>query len=272
MMISVVIITKNEENNIIDCIASARLITNDIIVVDSESADQTVALAVQEGATVFAMDWNGYGTAKNSGANRAKHNWIFSLDADERITPQLACSIKKLKLNDADCVYQFTRTNYIGNKKIKFGTGGFDKVTRLYNKQNVNWDLTAVHEKLVGANTKEKIKGRLIHYSAKSLQDYKEKIIFYAKLSAEKYFEQSLHAGFTKRFVAPLFNSFKSYFLQFGFLDGRTGFGLARLISYYTWLKYHQLHQLEQKKTENKRVSLRWQKSTSNTAISFSRK
>ena len=266
------IITKNEEHNMVDCISSARLITDDIIVVDSGSVDKTVILARQEGATVTTTDWNGYGAAKNRGAQLARHNWVFSLDADERISPQLAKSIKKLELNNANCVYQFNRTNYLGNKKIKFGTGGFDKVIRLYNKHNVNWDLTAVHEKLLGANAKEKIKGSLIHYSAKSLQDYKEKIIFYAKLSAEKYFEQGLYASFTKRFIAPLFNSFKSYLLQFGFLDGRAGFDLAKLIAYYTWLKYYQLHQLEMKKSAPKHVSISRQKTTAGSPIAFSRK
>lgn len=271
-MISVVIITKNEEHNIVDCIGSAKLVTDDIIVIDSGSSDQTLVLAQEQGANVMRLGWRGYGAAKNYGANLAKYNWIFSLDADERITPQLTASIQKLKLNKADCVYQFSRTNYIGSKKIRFGTGGSDKVIRLYNKHNVSWDVTAVHEKLVGANTKEKIKGSLIHYSAKSLQNYKEKITFYAKLSAEKYLEQGLHAGFTKRFIAPLFNSFKSYFLQLGFLDGRTGFGLAKLIAYYTWLKYHELHQLELEKKERKHIPLRWQRPATSTSISFSRK
>lgn len=270
-MISVVIITKNEAHSIVDCINSARLITDDIVVVDSGSFDNTLAVAQQRGAKVITLDWNGYGAAKNNGAELAKYDWIFSLDADERITPQLAASIEKLNLNKAGCVFQFNRTNYIGGKKIRFGTGGFDKVIRLYNKQNVSWDLTAVHEKLIGINTKVKIKGNLIHYSAKSVSNYNDKITFYAKLSAEKYFAQNRHASFTKRFIAPIFNSFKSYFLQLGFLDGRTGLGLAKTIAYYTWLKYQQLHLLEQEKAAKENISLKWKKPTS-TSISFLRK
>jgi glycosyltransferase involved in cell wall biosynthesis len=270
-MISVVIITKDEAHNIVDCINSARSITNDIVVVDSGSCDNTVAVAQQQGVKVVTLSWNGYGAAKNNGAELAKNSWIFSLDADERITPQLAASIQKLDLSNANRVFQCNRTNYIGNKKIRFGTGGFDKVIRLYNKHNVSWDLTVVHEKLIGAYTKQKIKGTLIHYSARSLSNFNDKVVLYAKLSAEKYFTQNLHAGFTKRFVAPIFNSFKSYFLQLGFLDGKTGLGLAKTIAYYTWLKYQQLRQLERETVEKESISLKWQKSTG-TSISFSRK
>ena len=91
--ISVVIITLNEEKNIIDCIRSAKLLSDDIIVVDSGSVDNTVQLARHEGARVFPIKWQGYGFSRNLGAGKAKHNWIFALDADERISPALATII-----------------------------------------------------------------------------------------------------------------------------------------------------------------------------------
>lgn len=252
-MISVVIIAKNEADNIGDCIRSAKLISNDIIVIDTGSIDQTIMLAKQEAAKVFKCSWEGYGSSKNYGAAQAKNNWIFSLDADERITPDLARSIREINFGKTNRVYKCKRENFFHLKKIRFGAAGNDKVVRLYHKTCIQWDQTTVHEKLAGNYTTRKIKGSLIHYSIPNLKDYRQKAIDYASLSAHKYFEQNRKAGFTKRFIAPLFNFFKSYFLQLGFLEGSVGFYLAQLTAYYTWLKYHHLHQLYIQEKESKK-------------------
>jgi glycosyltransferase involved in cell wall biosynthesis len=272
--ISVVIITKNEERNIVGCIQSAKLLTDDIIIVDSGSTDATVQLAKQQGAKLIVVDWKGYGTSKNKGASLAKNDWIFALDADERITPQLVRSIKNLNFDDHNFVYQFERANYLGNKKIKFGTDGFDKVIRIYHRRQAQWDLTPVHEKLTGKYIKNKIPGHLIHYSTKSWEDYKEKLFYYAKLSADKYYEQGKRATLLKRCIAPVFNSLKSYIFQLGFLDGKTGFRLAVLMAYYTWLKYHYLYQFlnKQKMGSVEMNGFKTHEPLANSTIAFSRK
>ena len=155
--LSVVIITRNEENNIVDCIRSARLVSDDIIIVDALSADDTVRYAGQEGARVFSVDWKGYGYARNYGAARAKNNWILALDADERITPVLASSIAKQALMEPTTIYCFKRVNYLGKKAIRFGTLGFETVKRIYHRKHCSWDHTLVHEKLTGANSIKRI-------------------------------------------------------------------------------------------------------------------
>lgn len=248
--LSVVILTKNEQANIVDCITSARLLTEDIIIVDSGSNDATVELATQQGATIITSAWEGYGTCKNKGANKAKYDWILSIDADERLSTELVCSIRELHF-ESNCIYECKRENYLNNKKTRFGTSGYDKVARLYNRRNVSWDLSPVHEKLSGTFTKKKIKGALIHCN-KTREDYAIQLIHYANLSAKKYFEQQKKATLVKRFLSPLFNSAKSYIFQLGFLDGKTGYTSAVLIAYYTWLKYHYLYQLclQQKKED----------------------
>lgn len=270
--VSVVIITHNEEANIAACIQSAKLISNDIIIVDAGSSDATVELAKEQGAKVVAINWYCYGASKNKGTEQARYDWIFSLDADERITPQLAQSIQELNFNNDNCVYQFSRVNYLGDKKLKFGTAGFDKVIRIYNRRYTEWDLTPVHEKLTGKYTKKKLKGALVHYSTQTLNDYKEKVMYYAKLSAQKYFEQNKKAGLVKRFVAPLFDSFKSYIFHLGFLEGKTGYKLAGTIAYYTWLKYQYLHRLHQQSGEEKMNSVSHTKTAGRSAIAFLRK
>jgi glycosyltransferase involved in cell wall biosynthesis len=270
--VSVVIITKNEERNIAHCIQSARLLTGDIVIVDSGSSDATIKLAKEYGAKLISTEWRGYGASKNKGAAEASHDWIFSLDADERITPQLAQSIKKLDFKNPNCIYQFKRANYVGNKQIKFGVDGFDKVIRLYHRHHAEWDLTLVHEKLIGTCFKEKIPGFLVHYSTKTLEDYREKLLYYAKLSAAKYFEQKKKASPVKRFLSPLFNSFKSYVFQLGFLDGITGLKLAKLIFYYTRLKYNYLYQLNAEKSKKREFGGFEAKPINKSTIAFLRK
>ena len=273
MPVSVIIISRNEEQNIRECICSAKLISGDIIVVDTGSFDNTVKLAKDEGARVITSNWEGYGASKNKGAEKAKYDWIFSLDADERISPGLAESINKIDFENGAYVYQFKRANFLGKKRIKFGADGFDKVTRIYHRRKTEWDLTRVHEKLVGTGIRKKIPGLLIHYSSKKLEDYREKLVFYAGLSAIKYFENGKKANFVKRFLAPAFNALKSYIFQLGFLDGLTGLKLAELIFYYTRLKYHYLFNLnkEQSKMDNV-ANFKADTSITHSSIAFLRK
>jgi len=243
--VSVVIITKNEEENIVDCIRSAQLVSRDVIVVDCGSDDETVSLATANGARVFEIDWQGYGFSRNFGAARARHNWIFALDADERITPEMAAAIKGISLNAKDNVYRFKRINYFGGNKIRFGTLGYEKVSRIYHRQHCRWDLTQVHEKLISSKpfTTVITGGFINHFGLKNYKDFKGKSELYARLSAEKYLEDGMKPNLFKRLSSPFFNSFKSYVIQFGFLDGRQGFMMAQMIAYYSWLKYHYLRQ-----------------------------
>lgn len=254
--LSVVIITRNEEHNIVDCIQSAKLVSDDIIVVDAISNDETLKLAMESGATVFSVDWAGYGFARNFGADHAKNNWILALDADERITSDIAESIKQVELADINCIYRFKRRNYLANQMIRFGTLGFETVKRIYNRNYANWDLTLVHEKLVSSSpSKKSIRGYIDHFGLKNEEDYKAKAVLYAQMSAEKYFVQGRGTNLLKRYVSPLFNSIKSYIFQLGFLDGRTGWVSAKTIAYYSWLKYYYLHQLIKKESLQKKLS-----------------
>jgi len=243
--VSVVIITRNEENNIVACIQSARQLTSDIIVVDCGSEDQTVKLAEGAGATTYQIAWQGFGYSRNFGAEKARNNWIFALDADERISPQLAATVRALPLDQPNQVYRFRRNNHLNGKKIRFGTLGYEKVSRIYNRLNCEWDLSLVHEKLVARRPikKNRIAGHIDHFGLKSFEDYKAKSILYAQLSAAKYYQEGRKATFIKRFISPIFNSVKSYLFQFGFLEGLRGIGMAVMIARYSWLKYYYLHQ-----------------------------
>ncbi len=246
--ISVVIIAKNEAENIVDCITCARLVSDDVIVADSGSEDNTPALAVEAGARLLKIAWKGYGATRNAGAGFAKNDWILALDADERVTPSLADAIHKLSLKEHNFLYGFKLINFLGSKQIRFGEWGNDKIYRLYNRQHAAWDLVLVHEKIIGNGmVKKKISGVLLHYTSKDLAEYQAKTILYAQLSANKYKEQGKKASFIKRFISPVFSFVQNYFFRLGFLDGKEGLIIASTSSKYNYLKYKFLHLLLQK-------------------------
>lgn len=247
--LTVVIITRNEARNIADCIRSARQLTSDIVVVDCGSTDDTCGLARENGARVKPVRWRSFGHSRNAGAAAARHDWIFALDADERITEELARAINDLSLPDTDTVYRVRRRNFLAGTPLRFGTAGHDRPTRLYNRQNARWDLSLVHEQLVCKQAKlQNIGGgHLLHDTARTAPAFREKLEQYALLCARKYQGQHRKASFTKRRLAPLFDAFKSFVLQLGFLDGCNGLAMARLIHFYTHRKYGLLRQLEQR-------------------------
>lgn len=248
--LSVVILTRNEESSIAACIESAKQVSDDIIVVDSGSNDNTMKISASLGARCFSLNWQGYGLSRNFGARQAKHDWIMALDADERISEELAYQINYTSLCDG-CIYKFRRENYLGNHKIRFGAWGFDTVKRMYTRKTAQWDSAIVHEKLI---TMEQVKykfltGAITHYGFKNFDEYKLKTTLYAQLCAEKYFLEGRNPSLFKLFFSPLFNFFKSYFFQLGFLDRWKGLRLAYIIACYSWLKYSYLQAMSSKRS-----------------------
>ncbi|MDB5250976.1 MAG: glycosyltransferase family 2 protein [Flaviaesturariibacter sp.] len=236
--VSVVIITMNEAQTIAGCIASVSVLTDNIIVVDAESIDGTAAIAQRCGATVLVQPWSGYGHARNAGASLARHNWILSIDADERLTASLAVAIRQLVTNDAVSRYRFRRTNFFQEKEVRFGTLGNESVTRLYNRLACSWSLVPVHETLIGRGNTATLRGKIEHYGIGDKHTFLEKKEGYARLSADKYATQGKQASLTKLYFAPMFNAVKSFVFQLGFLDGETGWFLASVTYRYTKQKY----------------------------------
>ncbi len=247
--ISVIIIAKNEAENIVDCVLSAALVSNDIIVADNGSTDNTPTIATKAGARVLNVAWNGYGQTRNEAAALAANDWILALDADERITPQFATAINNLSLTNTRVLYGCKRENFLAAKKIRFGEWGRDKVHRLYNRHQSWWNLMLVHENITGNNVCKKIiPGSLLHYTMKDMAEYQAKTILYAQLSADKYAAQGKKASLVKRFISPVFSFLQNYIFRLGFLDGREGFIIAYTSSRYIFLKYKFLHLLPQQK------------------------
>ncbi|RYY83117.1 MAG: glycosyltransferase family 2 protein, partial [Chitinophagaceae bacterium] len=231
--ISIVIITRNEAANIADCLRSARFLSDDIVLVDSGSTDGTPRLAALCGARVFHNNWEGYGAARNKGAAAARHDWILSLDADERLDFDL---IEQLKNQEPlrGCVYRFRRRNHWEEKPIRFGTLGFERIARLYHRSDAHWNDFAVHERLVGKFQVCNWPGTLLHFGIAYPAHYEKKKEHYAWLSAITYARQGRTARSYNRLGAPLFDALKSYLLLGGFLDGIAGWKIALITARYT--------------------------------------
>ncbi len=243
--VTVVIITKNEAHNIVDCILSAKKISNNIIVVDSGSTDATVLLAQREQVQVVSVPWKGYGYARNAGAGFASNDWIFSLDADERITDALARFILTMDRKDPTLVYGFRRLNHFRQKRFHYGEMAHDKVFRLYHKDHATWNAAPVHELLAGTRMKRQmISSTLLHFGIRTEQYYLQKKRRYAYLAALKYKNEQKRYSSILRFVSPVFHFIKSYIFQLGFLDRRMGFTIAKINARYTHDKYEQLYRM----------------------------
>ncbi|QKJ29930.1 glycosyltransferase family 2 protein [Mucilaginibacter mali] len=245
--VSVIIITKNEAEIISRTIAMARLITDDIVVIDNGSNDDTVEIAATNNCRIFKADWHGYGANKNKGIAHARYKWILSIDADEIIDKDLIHSLFRLDYSKENVVYDIRFKTYFGSKLIRFGSWGRDHHIRLFNRETVKWTELPVHETLVlpRSTVKKTLPGHIHHYSVRDEYECREKAIYYASLSAKKYYNSGKKSNYIKLYLAPAFNFIRNYFLYLGFLDGVEGWHIAKNSAKNTWLKYHYLENLE---------------------------
>jgi len=248
--VSVVIITKNEAALIADCLKMACLISDDVVVIDNGSTDDTLKIARTFDCRVYHKSWDGYGANKNKGITLASYDWILSIDADEIADRQLVNSLRELTLTDPNVVYDIKFSSYFGAKLIKHGTWGRDHHRRLFNRTRVRWSETEVHETLlIPQNIRiKKLKGYLHHYSVQNITECNNKAVHYAKLSAVKYLNTGKRATFAKLHLSPAFSFMVSYVLRMGFLDGREGLNIALMMHKNTKLKYHYLKLYEEGK------------------------
>ncbi|MFD2873054.1 glycosyltransferase family 2 protein [Mucilaginibacter ximonensis] len=252
--LSVVIITRNEAETIAECIAAAKLITDDIIIIDNYSTDETCSIALSEDCRLYQCPWEGYGANKNKGIALAKYDWILSVDADEIADLELVLSLHTLKLNDPTMVYDIRFKSYFGKKLIRYGAWGRDHHIRLFNRTRVKWSESYVHETLqlpVGTQIQH-LDGYVHHYSVKDGRECYAKALFYAQLSAGKYLQSGKKVNLVNLYLSPVFSFIKSYILFGGFLDGKEGLVIAQITYKNKWLKYRYLLRLEGSKLKNK--------------------
>jgi glycosyltransferase involved in cell wall biosynthesis len=244
--LSVVIICKNEADVIGKTLQSLEGLCDDIIVYDNGSTDNTLEQIRKFNVQLRQGTWEGFGQTKNNGIALAKYDWILSLDADEAIDEELKRSLLALKLTGDNDVYEIRFKNFLGNKYLKYGEWGSDKHIRLFNRKKTKWNDASVHEELLmpAGRTIKKLNGYILHQTMKDMNDYAAKMVRYAMLNAEKYYRQGKRSSFFKIRIAPGLSFVYYFILKLGFLDGYAGYVCARMTSYYTFLKYARLREL----------------------------
>jgi glycosyltransferase involved in cell wall biosynthesis len=252
--ISVVIVCKDEEDEIGRTLQSLAGLTDDIVVLDNGSTDNTKNIVRELGARLEEESWEGFGKTKNKATRFAKYDWILNLDADESIDKELKNALLNLPLQDDDEVFEIKFKNFFGYTYLRFGEWGSDRHIRLFNRRNVNWNEAIVHEGLIfapGIRIK-KLKGFVLHYTVKNKAEFAAKMQKYGLLNAEKYAREGKRSSWLRIYLAPVFTFLKYYVFQLGFLDGRAGFICAKMSSYYTHIKYARLMELNKVKKQNK--------------------
>src|SRR5258705_7119033 len=247
-MLSVVIVCKNAAKVIGETIKSFSGLTDDILVYDNGSTDNTKNIVKQGNAKLVEGSWEGFGKTKNTANALAKYDWILCLDADEAIDEDLKQNLLQQDLADEKDVFEFKFKNFLGHKWLRFGEWGDDKHIRLFNRKKIKWNDADVHESLLLPKDVKiiSIPGYVLHKTAGNIEEYKNKVNSYAVLNAEKYFKQNKRSGSLKMFFSAVFSFIKNYFFKLGFLDGATGYHCARINARYTFLKYKKLNELNQ--------------------------
>ena len=244
--LSVVIITYNAERKLEEVLKQVKKVSDDIILVDSGSDDRTLSIAQQYQTTTYKKDWLGYGTQKNFGNEQAVNDWILSIDSDEVLSDQLIEELKHLHLEESK-VYCIPFVNYYCGKIIRHGRWRNERHVRLFQRSKVSWNKDGVHEGLtIGDAEIVSLKNYIIHFSMNSKEMHIKKANHYAKIGAEKLFQQGKKSSVVKRFVNPVFRFFMDYILYQGFLDGRLGFQIALISAKETYWKYKHLNKLNQ--------------------------
>ncbi len=257
MKISATIITLNEEANIGDACDSLRW-ADEIVVVDSGSTDRTREMAEAHGARVITNAWPGFGLQKQFAAEQAQHDWIFSLDADERVSDALKISIDRLshapEENLADG-YLIARRSFYQGRWIKGGGWYPDRQLRLYKKTMGHWSPRHIHESVkMNANARvERLAGDILHYTVgDSAQHHRMIGERYAPLGAQQMFEEGRRTSPVKIALAAPSAFVRSFVLKGGFRDGLAGFSIARFAGHHAFLKHLLLWEKQQQQSSRK--------------------
>lgn len=242
--LSVIIVAKNEAINIADCIKSVTF-ADEILVLDSGSNDNTVLLATNAGAKVLTLDWPGYGPQQNRAIAASTGDWIYSIDADERITPELAVEIVEV-INKAEFeVFDVARSSLFITKFMRHCGWWPDRTRRLFKRGSAQFTTHEIHANLSTNKPVGHLNNHMIHYSYRNMHDVLEKMNRYSSGSARDLNTQGKRGSLLGAIAHGIWSFIRTYIIKLGFLDGAEGFMVAVVnaeTSYYKHLKLSFMH------------------------------
>lgn len=251
MKISATIITFNEAENIRAACESVAW-ADEILVVDSRSTDATREIARDCGARVVEREWPGFAAQKQFAAESAAHEWVFSLDADERVTEELRDSVLRLRESDESRLadgYRVARRSFYMGRWIRGGGWYPDHQLRFYRRTRGRWEGAYIHEsvKMPEGSRVETLAGDLLHYSVRDAAHHHRMIgERYAPLAARQMFEAGRRTTTLKLATAAPSAFVRSFVLKGGFRDGLAGLAIARFAAHHAFLKHLMLWEMQE--------------------------
>ena len=242
--LTIAVITRNAGAQLGACLASARF-ADELLVVDSGSTDDTIEVAKRHEARVESREWLGFGRQKQLAVSLARNDWVLCLDADERVSEELANSIRKALADRRHQAYRMPRRNRFLGRWLAHGEGYPDWSLRLFHRAHASWSNDEVHEAVLTTVEVGRLEGDLMHESADDIATYLAKQNRYTTLHAEALFGQGVRAGYWRLVASPLARFVKFYFLRLGFLDGGPGFAHIAIGCNSAFHKYLKLIELE---------------------------
>lgn len=241
MRVTATVITLNEAAHIEACLASL-VWADEVIVVDSGSTDGTPDLARKAGARVIEREWPGYSAQKDFAAEQAAHDWILSVDADERVTPALAAEIRQTVTHPGDTAgFRIPRITFHLGRWIRTTDWYPDFQLRLYDRRQAGWARRRVHESVTARGPIGYLTQDLQHYAYRDLAHHHETMQRYTTLAAEQMFEEGRRARLTDLLLHPPAAFLRNYLLKRGVLDGAPGLIISAMNAHYVFLKFAKL-------------------------------
>jgi glycosyltransferase involved in cell wall biosynthesis len=243
-MLSVIIIAKNEAAHIGRCLESVSW-ADEIIVLDSGSSDDTVAICRRYTDKVFVTDWPGFGVQKQRALEKAQGDWVLSIDADEVVSAELRHEIEQAVAFSRFNSYEIPRLSDYCGKSIQHGGWWPDYVLRLFRREKGKFTDSAVHERVIVQGDIGRLQSPLLHEAFVNLDEVLHKVNSYSTLGAEMLYQKGIRSSLSKAVLKGFWTFFRTYFVKASLLDGRQGFMLAVSNAEGAYYKYLKLWELQ---------------------------
>jgi len=255
-MLSIAIVTKNEEERLPDCLKSVSF-AEDVLVVDSDSTDRTVEIATSLGARVMTEPWRGYSGQKQFAVDHCIHDWVLILDADERIPEETARAIRNVIADSGKGVsaYSFRRRNYLHGRWIKHCGWWPDRIVRLVNRKEGRFDGRRVHESWITQGQVKKLDAPIDHISFRDYSELVHKMENYSNLGAMELLDNNKRVSPFTPALHGAWMFLRTYIMELGVLDGFDGLVISIMNAGGSFLKYAKARELVRSQKSKERAA-----------------